>query len=362
MILKNIIDQYNATLPLEQAVTPPSAWYTNSAIEKLEQDSVFSDSWLVAARKELLQESGQYVATIIAGQPIVIVRGETIKAFYNVCQHHAAQVMETGNGCARALTCPYHGWTYKLDGSLAVTPQFENADDFDKTTHGLKEVRVEVWQQWVFVCLNDDAPALSEFLGELYHQLEPLNLDKMRFHRRVSYDLACNWKVYVDNFLDGGYHVPFLHKGLSSALDGKHYKIEVTDKYCLQSCPTKQRDNDISQVRTGTARYYWQYPNLMINCYDAIMGIIIVEPVAVNKCKIIFEYYFDDNHPLIDEDFKNHSVDVADKIQDEDVAICLSVQQGLSSKGYETGRLVPSKEAGEHLFHKLLYKDMKNHL
>ncbi len=362
MILKNIIEQYNAILPLEQAVTPPSAWYTNSAIEKLEQDSVFSDCWLVAARKELLQESGQYVATIIAGQPIVIVRGETIKAFYNVCQHHAAQVMETGNGCARALTCPYHGWTYKLDGSLAVTPQFENADDFDKTTHGLKEVRVEVWQQWVFVCLNDDAPALSEFLGELYHQLEPLNLDKMRFHRRVSYDLACNWKVYVDNFLDGGYHVPFLHKGLSSALDGKHYKIEVTDKYCLQSCPTKQRDNDISQVRTGTARYYWQYPNLMINCYDAIMGIIIVEPVAVNKCKIIFEYYFDDNHPLIDEDFKNHSVDVADKIQDEDVAICLSVQQGLSSKGYETGRLVPSKEAGEHLFHKLLYKDMKNHL
>ena len=142
MIINSMIDKYDVTLPIEQAITPPSAWYTNSDIAKLEQDSVFSDSWLVATRKELLQESGQYVATTIAGQPIIIVRGDTIKAFYNVCQHHAAQVMETGQGCARALSCPYHGWTYKLDGSLAVTPQLNDEKDFDKTNYGLKEVRV----------------------------------------------------------------------------------------------------------------------------------------------------------------------------------------------------------------------------
>ena len=144
---------------------------------------------------------------------------------------------------------------------------------------------------------------------------------------------------------------------MNSALDGKHYKIKTQDRFFLQSCPTKPRDNEFSQVRTGTARYYWQYPNVMFNLYDAIMGVMIVEPIAVDKCRVIFEYYFDEQHPQITLEFKENSVTIANKIQDEDVDVCHSVQKGLASKGYETGRLSVQKEAGEHLFHRLLYQD-----
>ncbi|NQZ12893.1 MAG: aromatic ring-hydroxylating dioxygenase subunit alpha [Algicola sp.] len=359
MNLKDTINQYDPTKSLAQACTPPSAWYTNKAFAEIEQEQVFSNNWLIAARVDQLQKSGDYVATEVAGQPIVLVHGEHIKAFYNVCRHHAAQVMETGLGCTKALTCPYHGWSYKLDGSLAATPLFEGVEDFDKSHNGLKPVRCEVWEHWVFVCLDDNTPSLESFLGDLYGQIAPLNGDNMQFHKRVSYDLNCNWKIYVDNYLDGGYHVPVLHKGLNSALNFRQYKVETRDRYCLQSCPTKANDNEFAKVRTGIANYYWQYPNLMINLYEGIMGIIIVEPVAVDRCRVIFDYYFDEDNPQNTKEFKDNSVEVANKIQDEDASVCHSVQRGLASKGYETGRLSVAKEAGEHLFHKLLHGDLQ---
>lgn len=358
MSLADSINAYNPHVPLNQAHTPPSAWYTDESFCQLEKDTVFLSSWLLAARLDQLQSVGDYVATEIAGQAIVIVRGGSgIQAFYNVCRHHAAQVMATGQGCAKAMTCPYHGWSYRLDGSLIAAPFFEQVENFSKQQQGLRKIRCEGWENWLFICLDEHAPGLQDFLGDLYHQLEPLALSAMTFHKRVSYELACNWKVYVDNYLDGGYHVPFLHKGLMSALDNRYYKVEVSSNYCLQSCPTKTAENDFSQVRKGLARYYWQYPNLMLNLYEGIMGIILVESLAADKCRVIFEYYFDNTAPQISEEFKNNSVAVADKIQDEDVAICHSVQRGLASKGYETGRLSVTKEAGEHLFHRLLHRD-----
>jgi choline monooxygenase len=365
MEIKKIINQYNPANSLQNASTPPSAWYTNKAIAQAERDSVFSANWLVAARIDQLQGEGQYFATELAGQPIVIVRSDKIRAFYNVCRHHAAQVIPLGEGCTKTLTCPYHGWTYKLDGSLANTPLFKDVCNFDKKQNGLKEVNVEVWESWVFVSLKEDPMPLQDFLGDLFHQLKPLNLQNMAFHKSVSYQLDCNWKVYVDNYLDGGYHVPFLHKGLNSALDGKLYKIEVNDRYCLQSCPTKEVKNDsneFAQVRKGMARYYWQYPNVMFNLYEGIMGTMIVEALAVDRCKVTFDYYFEKDNVKYTEAFKNNSVDIADKIQDEDRDICESVQRGLSSKGYDTGRLSPEKEAGEHLFHKLLFQDLTDFL
>ncbi len=358
MTIKAQINQYNAELPIESASTPPSSWYTCDKIFKHEQQTVFTKSWIMAARREQFKNDGDYVALDVANQPIVIVKSTGIKAFYNVCRHHAAQVMPNGEGCTKRLTCPYHGWTYQLDGNLLSTPQFGEVKNFNKHTQGLKPVRVAEWQHWVFICLDEQAESLESFLGALWQDIPALGINNMKFHKRVSYQLNCNWKVYVDNYLDGGYHVPFLHKGLNSALNGKYYKIETKDQFCLQSCPTKDRDNEFSKVRTGTARYYWQYPNLMLNSYDGILGLMLVEAISVNTCKVSFDYYFDDTNPNNTTEFKNSSVEVADKVQDEDRLVCESVQKGLASNGYETGRLSVDKEAGEHLFHRLLFRDM----
>ncbi len=227
--MDELINAYNPALPLRKAVTPPSAWYVDETFSKLENDAIFAKNWLVAGRVDQLQSEGDYIATEVAGQPIVIVQSDQIRAFYNVCRHHAALVMESGTGCAKAMQCPYHGWNYGLDGKLHSTPQFAGAEEFDKDATGLVPVRVAAWEKWLFVCLDENADPLEEFLGSLCHQLKPFNLDNLKFHKRVSYDLDCNWKVFVDNYLDGGYHVPVLHKGLNSALEYKHYRRGLRD-------------------------------------------------------------------------------------------------------------------------------------
>ncbi len=360
-----LIDAYDPALPLERAWTPPSAWYTDEGFAGREAEAVFGRNWVVAGRVDQLQKEGDYLATEIGGQPIVLVRSSnTVRAFYNVCRHHAAEVVGPGAGCARSLRCPYHGWTYSLDGQLLGTPQFGGAEDFRKEDNGLTPVRAAVWEKWIFVCLTENAGSLETFLGKnLYGALASFQLDGLKFHARVTYELDCNWKVFVDNYLDGGYHVPVLHQGLNAALDYKDYQVTVEDRHCLQDCPTSKAASSsfdgISEVRGGErASYFWQYPNFMINLYEGVMDTNIVIPLSPARCRVHFDYYFGED-PKYTEAFKERSVEVAHGVQMEDEAICHSVQRGLASRAFDRGRLSPEKEAGEHLFHRLLHRDLK---
>lgn len=357
--LKQQVELYDAKLDIADACTPPSSWYVHEAFSRLENDSVFSRNWIMVAREDQVRERGQYLATEVCGEPIIVVRDDKLRAFYNVCRHHGAEIMQ-GHGKARALHCPYHGWTYNLDGSLRSTPQFNLARNFDPSCNGLIPVRVAVLEKFVFVCLSHEAPDLNDFVGALRTDFSRLQLDSLKFYRRVEYELDCNWKVFVDNYLDGGYHVPILHKDLNTALDYRQYKVEIFDRHCLQTCPMSNGDGDEKGVRRGShAHYFWLYPNVMFNFYDGILDTNLTVPVSKNRCKVIFDYYFADSY---DEDFRTRSIELANLVQEEDEMICLSVQKGLNSRSYDTGRLSPEREAGEHLFHKLLYKDFNDRL
>ena len=349
--LSALIAAYDPSADLSQAVTPPKRWYTDSAIASLEADAVFARTWQLVARADEFQTTGDYVTGAIAGEPIVVVKdGSTLRAFFNVCRHHAAQVATDPCGNVRALHCPYHGWTYNLDGSLRSASQFEGVD-LSGPEFGLQPVRVEVWHGWVFVCLDPQAPGLAEAHADVALEFDP---ELLNHHRRVTYELDCNWKVYVDNYLDGGYHVPFLHRELTGALDTSGYRIEVGRQHCMQSCPTSSDDNAAASVRAGQAWYLWLYPNLMINWYEGVMDVNLVLPSGPDGCIVHFDYYFADQ----DNAFREQSIAVADRVQQEDVAICEAVQRGLGSRSYETGRLSPHKEGGEQLFHQLLHRDL----
>ena len=149
----------------------------------------------------------------LAGEPVVIVRGSdgSLRAFYNVCRHHAAAVVTQPCGHAEILQCPYHGWKYGLDGSLKGMPEFEGVQNFDRAQNGLLPIRVETWECFVFVNLDPQAAPLQGFLGGLVKRVAPLGISKLHYFDRRSYDIRCNWKVYVDNYLDGGYHVERCH-------------------------------------------------------------------------------------------------------------------------------------------------------
>jgi choline monooxygenase len=314
-------------------------------------------------RTEQFREPGQYITCDVAGEPILLVTGHdgVVRGFYNVCRHHAAAVMPEVEGRVDHLRCPYHGWTYNLEGALVVMPEFGGVRNFDKSINGLIEIQIEIWHGWVFVKLDSDALSLEECFGnQLIGKFEGLNLDALHWFERRSYTVNCNWKVFVDNYLDGGYHVPQIHSGLNSVLDYGEYKVENGERFCVQSSPTVSGgvDSMTAEVRKGDRVYYfWIYPNFMINWYEGVMDTNVVVPRGIDRTEVVFDYYFTDVSQKARE--KNlASIAVSERIQNEDVAICESVQRGLSSRAYSTGRLSVRREAGEHLFHRLLYADL----
>jgi choline monooxygenase len=193
-------------------------------------------------------------------------------------------------------------------------------------------------------------------------RMAPLEVTKLHYVASRQYDIACNWKVFVDNYLDGGYHVPHLHKGLNSVLDYKQYTIENEDRYCLQSSPMVSSDEDAATGATrkgDRAWYFWQYPNFMINCYAGYMDTNLVIPVDVDHCRVIFDFYFGEVATEAARKYNEESIAVGDRVQSEDLGICEAVQRGLKSRAYGAGRLSVRREAGEHLFHRLLAADLK---
>ena len=360
--LAEVLALYDQDAPLAEAHTIPAAWYIDQRIARIEHDQVFAGNWIAIGRTDQVASPGQFFTFDLDGEPLIVVRGtdNQLRAFYNVCRHHAAAVATAPCGVAQLLRCPYHGWTYGLDGSLKGAPEFAGVCNFDRTANGLVPVRVAVWESFVFVHLKAEGPALETFLGDLPQRVASLSIAALPFFTRKIYTLACNWKVYVDNYLDGGYHVPHLHKSLNSVLDYTEYTIENGAHYSLQSSPlVPSQDDSVAHTRTGDrAYYYWLYPNFMINLYEGVMDTNLVLPLGTDKCLVIFDFFFGDTSPKR-EQYNRESVAVSDRVQAEDVDICESVQRGLHSRAYGAGRLSVRREAGEHLFHRLLASDLR---
>jgi choline monooxygenase len=361
--VRSLLELYNSNNPLDHASTIPSPWYFDEGLAELENSAVFGKSWQAVGRTDQVQNAGQFLTADIAGDPIVAVRGEDsqLRAFYNVCRHHAAAVVTEAQGCAKQFRCPYHGWTYGIDGALKGMVEFDGVCDFERSANGLVPVLVDTWENFVFVNLDPDAGSLRDFLGTIPPIVAPLQLTKkLRYFDRRVYTLQCNWKVYVDNYLDGGYHVPHAHKGLSSVIEYTKYTIENFERACLQSSPLSSdagSEAGVASTRQGRAFYLWIYPNFMLNAYEGVMDTNVVVPLGVDKCAVIFDYYFSDISAAA-ETRNRESIAVSEKVQDEDMGICDAVQRGLGSRAYLAGRLSVRREAGEHLFHRLLHADL----
>jgi phenylpropionate dioxygenase-like ring-hydroxylating dioxygenase large terminal subunit len=365
--IHDILNLYNPTDPLNSASTIPAPWYRDPRVEELERTNVLSATWQLVGRLDQVRDKGHFFTADVAGEPIVVVRAEDaqLRAFYNVCRHHAAAVVTEAQGCAKQFRCPYHGWTYGIDGALKGMVEFDGVCNFDRAKNGLVPIRVDTWENFVFVNLDGRAAPLRNSLGAVPGLVAPLKLtEKLHYFDRRIYTLNCNWKVYVDNYLDGGYHVPHAHKGLSSVIEYTQYTIENFERACLQSSPLSSNADSaagVAATRQGRAFYLWIYPNFMINAYEGVMDTNLVLPLGVDKCAVIFDYYFADTSAAADAHNKE-SIAVSEKVQDEDMAICDAVQRGLHSRAYVAGRLSVRREAGEHLFHRLLHADLTSTL
>jgi choline monooxygenase len=340
----------DTTVALERAHALPARHYFGEDMLACEQRNVFARSWQLLARRELLSAPGDHVVESIGNVPVLIVRGNDgeLRAFPNVCRHRAGPLALCNGKGAKSLQCKYHGWTYTLDGQLRSAPEMTGAKDFDVADIRLPPLRVHEWQGLVFVSLDDDVPPFEEVYAGIVERIAPIDLSAMRYQRRETYDIDCNWKVYIDNYLEG-YHLPHVHPGLSKVLDYRAYDTELFDWQILQSSPLRNGGDIYGE---GEAFYYQIYPNTMLNIMPGRLQTNRVLALGPGRCRVEFDFYYA-------EDEKSQSriaadADFSDEVQLEDVAICEAVQRGLASGTYDAGRLCPKRESGVWHFHNLL--------
>lgn len=344
--------------PVAEARTPPPSWYLDPGFLELERRSVFHRHWIPVTRAALVAAPGAVQAGVHLGRPWLVVRDEDgrLRAFHNVCRHHASPVA-CGGEEVRELVCPYHGWTYALDGRLKRAPRLGRVEGFEPAAHGLRPLAVEERGPLVFLGFGAGLPSLDEALGPDAAGLwAPGAEGPLRHAATRVWDLRCNWKVFIDNYLDGGYHVAGLHPDLAAGLDLEGYRTTVGASSVLQECRAR------GDERLGAAaRYLWVHPSWCANRYGPVLDLNLVEPLAVDRTRVVFEFFFEEGvleDPDRGEAFVARAVAASEQVQEEDVAICEAVQTGLGSPAAAPGPYAPALEAGMHRFHCLVHADI----
>jgi len=344
---------------LPSARTLPSTYYIDPSVLEVERDTVFSHSWQLAGRRDQVVTPGSYFTTAIGREPLLVVHGHdgTIRALSNVCRHRAGPVAE-GAGTRARFRCGYHGWSYSSNGCLLQAPEFAGVEEFELDKVRLPEFRLEIWNDLLFVNLSAGGPSLTEALGDLPSRMSS-NFSGYKLAARKEWDIECNWKVYVDNYLEG-YHIPIVHPSLMRELDYANYKTETARFFSIQHSPI--RNPDRLRTADGTsaeAQYFWLFPNLMLNVYPDNFSTNLIVPLSAGRTRTVFEWFFADGSARdgqVDE-----TVAFSDEIQIEDIQICEAVQRGLRSSTYSTGRYSVARENGVHHFHGLLNEFLAGH-
>jgi len=339
---------------LAHASTIPARWYTAPGMLVCERNRVFARTWQAVGHAEKVAKPGSYLACDIAGEPVVVARSAdgALHAFSNVCRHRGAVIAE-GCGQSNTLRCPYHAWTYALDGRLLSQPEFEGVADWDRSTVCLPRFRAETWGPFVFVNQDPDAPPLAEVLGAIPAETRESGcpIDRLRLSYRRDYEIQCNWKVYIDNYLEG-YHLPAAHPSLFRELDYQRYRVETFRYYSSQIAPIRARTSGPRRYDfedTGrSALYYWLFPNFMLNIYPDNLSSNLILPLGPDRTLTIFEWF------AYQGEVAQATIDFSEEIQQEDIRICESVQRGLQSSHYNQGRFSVKRENGVHHFHGLL--------
>jgi choline monooxygenase len=341
----------------------PASFYVGPAIAGEEKERIFARTWQVVGHREQVAKPGDYFTTRLVDEPLLVVRGadDQLRGFYNVCRHRAGPPAE-GCGSRKLFRCIYHGWTYNLDGTLNHATEIEGVESFRPEDFALVPVLCEEWFNLIFVNLDPNATPLRASLGELAPQAERFPFQSMKLFERRTYEMNCNWKTYVDNYLEG-YHLPTVHPGLNRELDFNAYTVEPYARHVRQWSPIRgAQPGDATPRRYREARaglttdYFWAFPNWMLNCYPDNVSLNVVLPLEPERSLAIFEWYL----PEVDlgSEAAKAAVRFSDEIQLEDVAICEAVQKNLRSRSYQRGRFSVKQERGVHAFHRIYAQAM----
>ena len=352
---------------LEQGLTLPASWYYDTEVARLEHERIFRRAWQYVGRADQVEQPGSYFTSRAGDVPIVVTRdGDgALRAFVNVCRHRGHEVVR-GEGRREALQCPYHAWTYALDGSLRSAPRAEREQGFDRRDLSLVPANVETWGPFVFVNPDRDAAPLAETLGELPEIVagSGVDLDAVRFRERHAWEVDANWKVVVENFLEC-YHCPVAHRSFSSVVDvgPDAYRLEVhrsfSSQFAVVRASARERESgELPYDPRGEAsegQFHFLWPNFGLNIMPGRANVSAgpVLPAGPERTARFLDYFFGEDVP---EGWAREMIAFDEEVGREDKELVESVQRGLRSGMVEHGRLLPESEKLIRHFQSLVHQ------
>lgn len=356
-----LLDQ--TRLPVEQARHAPGSIYTSPDIFKAEKEEIFLRDWLCVGREEEIAEAGDYMATRILDEPLLVVRAEDgeINAFANICAHRGVEIAK-GTGNKRALTCPFHGWTYNLQGRLIGAPLMKEAQAFDPATCRLPPIRVARWKGWIFVNFDDGAPDFSTYVSQLEEDFGYLRQEDCRLAVKTVSEVDCNWKLVVENLIDL-YHVNVVHRSTNGRLFTK-------DAFRFSPRP---RGGYVAEYNSGPSTFTrkpvfgrapWlmdkpeQFstagllaPNFTLFARIDTVHPYVTWPLGLDRSRIVIytllpKIYFD--RPNFAEEVEAYRA-FQKQIVQEDSEMLASLQNGLASSKFTPGRMAGIERGVQHV-------------
>jgi choline monooxygenase len=324
----------------------PWRWYSDPELEPRERERIFRRAWQYVGRVDEVSEPGSYLAADTAGMPVVVTRDRsgTPRAFANVCRHRGSVVIAEGAGRRETLQCGYHAWTYGLDGALRTAPRAEREVDLPFEELGLVPLALETWGPFLFVYTNDGAPPLHDTLGRLPERLAAagLEVDRLRFHRRIEYELEANWKIACENYLEC-YHCAVAHPAFSAVVDVRpeSYRLEADGHVASQVGRLRAGVRTSGMLAAGHFHFVW--PNLKLNVYPGRPNLSIgpVLPAGPERCRGYLDYFFDED---ADDAWIEELLAFDDQVGSEDRTLVESVQRGVRSGAVADGPLLADSE------------------
>jgi choline monooxygenase len=382
---------YAATrLPVDLASTLIPDAYTSEAFYELEQQRVFGSSWVGVAMTSELRDPGDFVVVEVAGRSLIVCRNRDgeLRAFDNVCRHRGAQICAASGHVARFFQCPYHAWAYDLDGALLGTPLFtpdsqvpldqraafdmSEIKAFDKTDYGLYPVRVARFGPVVLVCLDPEARALDELLGDLGRRLEGYRMDEWEVSRTATYEIEANWKLIAENFMEY-YHLPWVHPGLVKVSPiNAHYRWQGPGTY-IGFCTSPIESNadeggwqglpaisGLDETDAVSARFVVLFPNIALSVLPNHVFVMLMHPTRAGHTSETTYLLTNPDSP--GEAQREAAIDDLvtfwDSVNREDVEIVEVVQRGLANTSYTGGRMCYRFEESVHRFQNLVIDRM----
>jgi Rieske 2Fe-2S family protein len=360
------VDLEPALRPFGQSRMLPRDAYTSQRVFAFEQERFFAGSWTCVGREGDLEGTGAQRAVRVGRAGALLARGADgrVRAFANTCRHRGHELLGVGEQTTRrSVLCPYHAWTYDLDGTLRVAPGFRDHGDFRPAEHGLVELPLESWHGFLFVNGSGDAPPFAEHVGALDELVAPYRPERLVPLASHSYDLACNWKVVLENYHEC-YHCPLIHPELcqvSPPASGDNFELDgawvggtmdLKDHAATMSLDGHSDGVPIPGLdgeRLRTVAYLGLFPNLLLSLHPDYLMTHLVEPLGPALSRVVCTWYFPPEatgRPGFDP---SYAVDFWDRTNRQDWAACESVQRGMASPHFQPGPLAPAEDAVYHV-------------